>query len=61
MYQMVVQLQTPNENVVVEWSYEEFKDMLLSVKGIGENKAEAIIDKIYECYDNKTGENNTNG
>ena len=43
----------PNENVVVEWSYEEFKDMLLSVKGIGENKAEAIIDKIYEYYEAK--------
>lgn len=35
--------------------------LLKVVKGIGENKAEAIIDKIYECYDNKTGENNTNG
>lgn len=43
----------PSDNVVVEWIYEEFKEMLLSVKGIDEAKAESIIDRLYEYYEAK--------
>lgn len=43
----------PDDNVVIDFEYEEFKSVLLSVKGIGETKAENIIDKLYEYYEAK--------
>lgn len=61
---------TPDQTYL-EFEYEEFLGMLMSVKGIGQTKAEAIMDRLYEFYDAKRelmyemktwkGEENQNG
>ena len=40
-----------SENVVLEWSQEEFSQMLQSIKGIGPALAEKIIQGICSRYD----------
>lgn len=42
----------PEDNIVVNWDYDEFYNMLTSIKGIGPKLAEQIIDKMYEKDDN---------
>lgn len=49
----------PEDSVVVQWSEDEFRDMLLGVKGVGPRLAEAIIQAIYERYDQAGGQDET--
>lgn len=39
------------ENIIIEWSQEEFSQMLQSIKGIGPTLAEKIIQCICSRYD----------
>ena len=40
-----------SESIVIEWSQEEFSQMLQSIKGIGPALAEKIINAICSKYD----------
>lgn len=40
-----------SESIIIEWSQEEFSQMLQSIKGIGPTLAEKIINTICSKYD----------
>ena len=40
-----------SENIIIEWSQEEFSQMLRSIKGVGPVLAEKIINAICSKYD----------
>lgn len=43
----------PNENMVYEWDYDEFLNMLLEVDGINKEIAEKVIEKINDRFESK--------
>lgn len=47
----------PEGSIVVQWSEDQFRAMLLSVSGVGPKLADKIIDKVYQEYDQNDGPN----
>lgn len=43
----------PNDNMVYEWNYEEFLNMLLEIDGMTEEIAEKVIEKINDKFESK--------
>lgn len=47
----------PKDSIVVQWSEDQFRAMLLSVSGVGPKLADKIIDQVYMEYDPDNGQN----
>lgn len=44
----------PNQAIIIEMEYDMFKEVLLSVPGVGPKLCDKIIDKVYEAFDSYT-------
>lgn len=47
----------PEDSIVVQWSEDQFRAMLLSVSGVGPKLADKIIDQVYMECDPDNGQN----